>query len=152
MTDTVVVGVGNRMRGDDAAGLVVIDLLADEVPPGVRLVESGGDVTHLLDMWRGVSRAIIVDAVVSGREPGTVHRLDGRSAIPASWRSPSSHLLGVVEAIELGSLLDAVPDEIVLFGVEAGDIDNGTRMSAPVEAATVRVAAEVINLLGSSDA
>jgi hydrogenase maturation protease len=81
-----------------------------------------------------------------------VHRLDGRSAIPSSWRSPSSHLLGVVEAIELGSLLDAVPDEIVLFGVEAGDIDNGTGMSAPVKAATVRVAAEVLDLLGSFDA
>ena len=86
MGDTVVIGVGNRMRGDDAAGLVVIDRLTGRLPADVRLVESAGDVTHLLDAWRDASRAIVVDAVVSGEEPGTVHRLDARSGIPSSWR------------------------------------------------------------------
>ena len=152
MGDTVVIGVGNRMRGDDAAGLVVIDRLTGRLPADVRLVESAGDVTHLLDAWRDASRAIVVDAVVSGEEPGTVHRLDARSGIPSSWRSPSSHLLGLVEALELGSVLGAVPADTVVFGIEAEEIDTGSEMTGKVEAATLRVADEVLEILGAIDA
>jgi hydrogenase maturation protease len=152
MGDTVVIGVGNRMRGDDAAGLVVIDRLVGRLSAGVRLVESTGDVTHLLDAWRGASRAVVIDAVVSGDQPGKVHRLDARSGIPSSWRSPSSHLLGLVEALELGSVLDAVPADTVVFGIEAAEIDTGSEMTGPVEAATLRVADEVLELLGAGDA
>jgi hydrogenase maturation protease len=152
MGDTVVIGVGNRMRGDDAAGLVVIDRLTGRLAAGVRLVESAGDVTHLLDAWRDASRAVVIDAVVSGDEPGTVHRLDARSGIPSSWRSPSSHLLGLVEALELGAVLDAVPADTVVFGIEAAEIDTGSEMTGPVEAATLRVADEVLELLGAADA
>jgi hydrogenase maturation protease len=152
MGDTVVIGVGNRMRGDDAAGLVVIDRLGGRLPAGVRLAESAGDVTHLLDAWRDASRAIVIDAVVSGEEPGTVHRLDAHSGIPSSWRSPSSHLLGLVEALELGSVLGAVPADTVVFGIEAAEIDAGSEMTGPVEAATLRVADEVLELLGAVDA
>jgi hydrogenase maturation protease len=152
MGDTVVIGVGNRMRGDDAAGLVVIDRLTGRLAAGVRLVESTGDVTHLLDAWRGASRAVVIDAVVSGDQPGTVHRLDACSGIPSSWRSPSSHLLGLVEALELGAVLDAVPADTVVFGIEAAEIDTGSEMTGPVEAATLRVADEVLELLGAVDA
>ena len=152
MGDTVVIGVGNRMRGDDAAGLVVIDRLTGRLAAGVRLVESTGDVTHLLDAWRGASRAVVIDAVVSGDQPGTVHRLDACSGIPSSWRSPSSHLLGLVEALELGAVLDAVPADTVVFGIEAAEIDTGSEMTGPVEAATLRVADAVLELLGAVDA
>lgn len=152
MGDTVVIGVGNRMRGDDAAGLVVIDRLTGRLAAGVRLVESAGDVTHLLDAWRDASRAVVIDAVVSGDQPGTVHRLDACSGIPSSWRSPSSHLLGLVEALELGAVLDAVPADTVVFGIEAAEIDTGSEMTGPVEAATLRVADEVLELLGAVDA
>ena len=152
MGDPVVIGVGNRMRGDDAAGLVVIDRLTGRLPTDVRLVESAGDVTHLLDAWQDASRAIVVDAVVSGDEPGTVHRLDARSGIPSSWRSPSSHLLGLVEALELGSVLGAIPADTVVFGIEVAEIDTGSEMTSPVEAATFRVADEVLALFGAVDA
>ena len=152
MGDPVVIGVGNRMRGDDAAGLVVIDRLVGRLSADVRLVESTGDVTHLLEAWRDASRAIVIDAVVSGDQAGTVHRLDARSGIPSSWRSPSSHLLGLVEALELGSILGAVPADTVVFGIEAAEIDTGSEMTGPVEAATLRVADEVLELLGGVDA
>jgi hydrogenase maturation protease len=130
----------------------VIDRLTGRLAAGVRLVESAGDVTHLLDAWRDASRAVVIDAVVSGDEPGTVHRLDARSGIPSSWRSPSSHLLGLVEALELGAVLDAVPADTVVFGIEAAEIDTGSEMTGPVEAATLRVADEVLELLGAVDA
>ena len=55
--DTVVIGVGNRMRRDDAAGPLVIDRLTVKAMAGVRLVEVAGDAPEIIDAWRGVRRA-----------------------------------------------------------------------------------------------
>ena len=38
--------------------------------------ELEGDPTSLIDAWDGSEHVIVIDAVCSGAEPGTVHRLD----------------------------------------------------------------------------
>jgi hydrogenase maturation protease len=126
--------------GDDAAGPVVIDRLVGRVPDTVVLVESVGDATHLLDTWRDARLAVVVDAVVSGGVPGSVHRIDGLAGFPASWRSASTHLIGVLEAIDLGDALDMLPDELVVYGIEIGRVEAGVMLSPEVDAAVDRVA------------
>jgi hydrogenase maturation protease len=62
--------------------------------------------------------AVIVDAVRSGAEPGTLHRLTRLDQLPAA--SPaSSHGLGLAEALALGERLGQLPPWVVI-GVEAG--------------------------------
>lgn len=148
----LVVGIGNRSRGDDAAGLVVLDLLARGAPTGAQLVECRGDVTSVLDKWRGVDRVILVDAVVSGAEPGTVHRFDGGAALPASWRSLSSHLVGLGEALELGRTLQMMPECLAVYGIEVAGTSTGAEPSAAVRAAAEEVASEIRTYLGAGDA
>ena len=139
--------------GDDAAGPVVIDRLVGRVPDTVVLVESVGDATHLLDTWRDARLAVVVDAVVSGGVPGAIHRIDGRVGFPASWRSASTHLVGVAEAIALGDALDMLPDELVVYGIEIGNVEPGVTLSPEVGAAADRVAemigAEMAGVAGS---
>jgi len=130
--DTVVIGVGNRMRRDDAAGPLVIDRLTVKAVTGVRLVEVAGDAPEIIDAWRGVRRAVVVDAVFSGGTPGEVHRVDARRGVPASWRSASSHLVGLAEAVELATALECVPDELVVYGIEAKNVGPGEGLSRPV--------------------
>jgi hydrogenase maturation protease len=138
VVDVVVMGVGNRMMGDDAVGPVVLDRLAGRIQETIVLVESVGDATHLLDTWRDTRLAVVVDAVVTGGVPGTVHRIDGLEGLPASWRSASTHLVGVAEAIELARAIGVLPDELVVYGIEIGKVEAGVALSPEVDAAADR--------------
>lgn len=132
------------MMGDDAVGPIVIDRLIGRLPDPVALVESVGDATHLLDTWRDARLAVVVDAVVSGGVPGAVHRIDGKAGFPSSWRSASTHLIGVVEAVELGDAVDMLPDELIVFGIEIDRVEAGVTLTAEVAAAVEQVADLVV--------
>ena len=131
------------MMGDDAVGPVVIDRLARRLPESIPLVESVGDATHLLDTWRDVRLAVVVDAVVSGGVPGSILRIDGRAGFPSTWRSASTHLIGVVEAIDLGDAVDMLPDDLVVYGIEIGRVEPGVELAPEIDAAADEVVAMV---------
>ncbi|XVQ81904.1 hydrogenase maturation protease [Microbispora siamensis] len=139
MGESVVIGLGSDLRGDDAAGLEVARLLRGTLPPSVAVVESSGDPAALVEAWSGAALAIVVDAVSSGAPPGTVHR-PVRSVLPAGWRCAGSHSLGLADAVELGRALGRLPDELVVTGIEGGDFTPGAPMTPPVLAAVRRTA------------
>ncbi|MFN3981827.1 MAG: hydrogenase maturation protease [Caldilinea sp.] len=76
MSITLVLGIGNRWRGDDAAGLLTADALRAQKLPGVTIIETTVVDPALIDAWQDVGRLIVVDVVMSGAAVGTVHRLD----------------------------------------------------------------------------
>ena len=86
--------VGNRLRGDDAAGLEVARHLRGTLPAGVEIIEREGEPTALIDGWEGVDALWIVDAVSSGSDAGTVHRLDAsdRALPPDPFRASTHHV------------------------------------------------------------
>ncbi|WP_169982540.1 MULTISPECIES: hydrogenase maturation protease [unclassified Microbispora] len=138
MAETVVVGLGSDLRGDDAAGLEVARRLRGTLPPSVAVVESCGDPAALVEAWSGAALAIVVDAVSSGAPPGTVHM-----PVPMPLRSRSlagSHGLGPADAVELGRALGRLPGELVVVGIEGGDFTPGAPMTPPVLAAVRRTA------------
>lgn len=143
MTDVVVIGVGNRWRRDDAAGLEVVAALRDRADDSVVLVESDGEPTRLLDAFALAPRVIMTDAVVTGGEPGTVHRFTDEQLPDGMGIGQSSHLVQLYETIALGKLLDKLPNGLVLIGIEAIDFDNGEGMT-PAVAAGVTAATETI--------
>ncbi len=70
-------GLGNDLRRDDAAGLVVARRLrAEAEPDGIAVGEGLGEASALLDAWSGRRAVILVDAMRSGAAPGTLRRLD----------------------------------------------------------------------------
>ena len=143
----VLVGAGNRSRGDDGAGPAVAERVAAKRIPGLRIVQAGDDAVALLDVWDGADELFVVDACRCGAEPGVVHRLDAAAAALASPSlRPSSHGLGVVEALQLARRVDRLPPTVWLFAIEVGVCGLGSPLSAPVAAAVERVAAELIAL------
>ena len=132
--------------GDDAAGPIVIDRLASRVPAGVALVESVGDATHLLETWRDQDMAVVVDAVVSGGTPGTVHRIDGIQGFPSAWRSASTHLVGLAEAVDLGAAVGVLPDALIIFGIEIASVEPGVGLGPEIEGAVDEVVGEIAQL------
>ena len=128
----LLVGLGNELRGDDAAGPLVARAARGRKPPGVEVVEHQGEPIDLLDIWEGADTVLVADAVVSGAEPGFVQRLDaGAAPLPAAFAGPSTHALGLHEAVELGRALDRLPRRLVVYAVEGADFTNG---AAPGEA------------------
>jgi hydrogenase maturation protease len=145
---TVVIGVGNPLRRDDAAGLEVARRVRAAAPSGVTVVEHDGEPAALLDALRGARAAVIVDAVAGDGPPGAVGRHDAAAApLPAALGSASTHGVGVPEAIELGRALGRLPAQLVVVTVGGGDFGTGEGLTSPVEhalgEATTAVLAEL---------
>ncbi len=135
MTATIVViGIGNLFRGDDGVGPMVARLLKDQAPAQVRVVEQSRETFALIELWDKTDTVIVIDAVVSGAQPGTIHRFDAQAGpIPTTWFHGSTHAFGVAEAIELARVLRQLPPRVLVYGIEAGSWDAGVGLSPELE-------------------
>ncbi|HWI65613.1 MAG TPA: hydrogenase maturation protease [Symbiobacteriaceae bacterium] len=118
---TVVIGIGNELCADDAVGLAVVRRLAAE---GVaEAVEAGCPGLGLLDLLDGYDRAILVDAVVSGAPPGTLHEFTLHDLPDRKWLPLSLHGVNAVDALALGQIVEPerLPPDVIIFGVEIAD-------------------------------
>ncbi|EON93619.1 hydrogenase maturation protease [Marinobacter lipolyticus SM19] len=141
-----VIGIGNRDRGDDALGPLVVDALRDRLPATVSAVEHSGEVAGLVDLISGADAVYLVDAAVMGLDPGSSREFDAStSPLPALGGAFSSHALGLSEAIELARALDALPSVCRVFAVEATSFEAGEGLSPPVADTLPRVTQAVID-------
>ena len=149
MSRTVVIGVGNTFRGDDAAGREVAKRVRERVRDELEVVVCELEPTRLIDTWEGAGAAIVVDAVSSGAEPGTVHRFDAtfEELRSREFRS-STHALGIGETIELARAIGKLPPRIVVFGIEGAVFRSGTELSGPVQEGVGRAVELVLEEAG----
>ena len=139
-----VVCVGNRLRGDDAAGLEVARLLRGTLPEGVEITEREGEPTALIDAWDGADALWVVDAVSSGSAAGTIHRLEaGAQPLPPDPFRASTHHVSLAETVELARVLGRLPAHTVVFGIEAASFAIGEALTPAVAEAAASVAAAV---------
>ena len=151
-----VVGIGNAWASDDGVGPQIVDRLhnlyvdtphdawssngrgdAMDVAPAVTFKTMPRPDVSLLNSFSGNDMLIVVDAVVSGSLPGTVHRqiwqpgsLDSRGVERAS-----SHGFGVPEVLNLAKTLGQLPAQVILWGIEAASTEPGQGLSPSVETA-----------------
>lgn len=132
---TLVIGIGNRDRGDDAVGPLVSSRLKRRAGH-LNVVERTEAGLSLIDAWEGAGKVIILDAVRSGAAAGQIHRIDASAhSIPADFFHCSTHAFGVAEAIELARALCKLPPRVVVYGIEGAVFEAGAEMSAAVETA-----------------
>ena len=154
---TLVIGIGNPYRSDDAAGLMVARLLKKRSPSSCRVYEHSGEGTSLMELWAGADLVIVVDAVRAGDSPGAVNNFDAaHGPLPAKMYRDSTHTFGLVEAVELSRALNQLPRKLVVYGIEGRDFAAGTTLSPAVELAINHVVEDVLQELdgykcGSSD-
>ena len=147
-----VIGVGNRFRHDDGAGLEVASRLRATHPPGIRVLEEEGEPASLIESWALMQEALVIDAVSSGAQPGTLHRFDATAQpLPAEVFAPSTHALGVPDAIELARELDRLPHRLAVYGIEGDNFEAGEGLTPAVEATVSALAAELHEELGGED-
>lgn len=135
--NVMVIGLGSPDRGDDAIGSLVAERIKDRYGDRVTVVERE-DPTALVHAWQGRDTAIVVDALKSGRTPGTVRVIEAGAGEPplsthafsASGRG-GTHAFGLAGAIELARGLHTLPQRVAIVGVEAGTFAHGP-LSHPV--------------------
>ena len=123
-TKTIVVGVGNKILGDDGVGIYVVNQLRKQVKNlDVTFEEAATGGLNLLDIIVGYDKAVIVDAVKSNNgEHGVVKRfsLDNFDTM----HSCNPHDVSLIEAIDMAKKIgeNRIPHEIVVIGIMMKDI------------------------------
>lgn len=151
---TVIIALGNRSRGDDAAGPCVADRLT-RLNPDFTIIDGPEDALAIMDAWQDAGTAIIVDASAGGGTPGAVRRVEaGVQPLPKDLARCSSHGLGIAEAIELSKVMGRLPVKVVIYAIEAASFEFGAPLSpavsGAVEGVAQRIAAEIGALQSAS--
>lgn len=130
----LIIGIGNRIAGDDGIGPAVIAALARNPPRGVTLVcAEPSDFPILMD---GAAIAVIVDASRSGCIPGTVQTFDvANAALPPLRGEVSTHGFSLGEGLALARAIGTLPSACTVIAVEGRAFAPGSAMSSPVNAA-----------------
>jgi hydrogenase maturation protease len=134
--DTLIIGCGNLLRGDDAVGPILVRVLAERgTPPGVRLADGGTAGMDVAFQMRGADHVIIVDACHTGSPPGTLYQVPGEElAHLPPITGLNLHAFRWDHALAFGRWLlkDGYPPRITVYLIEAENLEYGAEMSAPV--------------------
>ena len=144
---TLILGLGNPLITDDSVGLRVVKALAPRLQdrPDIEVSEDYWGGLRLMERMIGFDRAIVVDAICTGAEPGTIHRL-ATDSIPTQ-KSASAHDVNLPTALALGRQSGAhLPrdEHIVLIGVEAQDVLTFSEECTPAVAEAIPRAVETV--------
>jgi len=140
---TLIIGVGNLYRGDDAAGLMVSRSIQGKLDADI--IEHDGEVTSLMDVMRGRKSVIIIDAVCSGANVGEILEYDlNKISLPDIFAKSSTHSFGISEAVELIKVIDVLPEKLIFYGVEGKYFDEGQGVCNEVNDSVTVLAEKII--------
>ena len=157
---TIVIGLGNPILGDDGVGWKVAEEVKKQLsslpaPPtgagsevDVEFLSLGG--ISLMEQLIGYERAVLIDAIASDREPGTIFT-SKLSELPdvSVLHIASVHDTSLQNALKLGKDMGAdLPEQVIVVGIATDQVyDFGEELSQPVAGAVSKAAQIVIELL-----
>ena len=145
---TLIVGCGNLLRGDDAAGPLLVRRLWDlGLPEGVRCADGGTGGMDVAFQMRGVPHVIVIDACASGSEPGAVFQVPGEEVErlpPLTGLNLHAFRWDHALAFARWLLKDEYPQRVTVYLIEAASLAIGDPLSPPVEASMLRLAERLL--------
>lgn len=141
----LVLGLGNLLLQDDAAGLRLLEALqaAHGPDPRVDFVDGGTQGLMLLSLLEDRNAVLLLDAVGHGAAPGTVHHIeDARKRAPRGHAGAAggAHQMNAGDLLATAELLGQLPPRIAVIGIEPAIVRTGIGLS-PAVAASVPAAA-----------
>lgn len=113
---TVILGLGNELLGDEGVGVHAVRLLQGEILSlDTKVIEVGTAILNSMFEWEEADRVIVVDAMKGDGPPGTVYKisLDDCSGAPCI---ASMHGFDIFRVMSL--LGRKQPPPVTVFGVE----------------------------------
>jgi hydrogenase maturation protease len=144
-------GIGNILLRDEGVGVRIIEAMGRlDLPQGVELVDAGTAGADLVEFIADREQVIVIDAIEADAAPGTVFRLRGDELLPEPGSSISLHQLGLVESLVMAEQMGCSPGEVIVFGIQPGEIRPGLELSPEVDLAIGKVVAAVREELATS--
>jgi hydrogenase maturation protease len=129
MQATAILGIGNILLKDDSIGVHVVRQLQNEhLPPGVDPVDGGTATMDMLSFFIQYPKVIIVDALRTGVEPGTIYKLTPDDLPDYQCRNLSIHDIQILDVVKIAALLGKKP-QVTIIGVEPKEICPDLQMS-----------------------
>jgi hydrogenase maturation protease len=123
---TLVLGIGNILMADDGVGPRVVEelekLKESALPASVDLIEGGTSGLALVDWLEGRTKLIVIDAILEGGEPGSIHRMVPDDLDEGSSAAVSLHDFGLPDALRMARQLGFAPAQVIIFGIVAKEI------------------------------
>ena len=146
MSGVLVVGYGSPIRGDDAVGWRVVDLLrADPRLAGATILARHQLMPELAEDIARAEIVVLVDA--STAPPGTVEVTEITEPDRRGGTGAWSHDVDPGGLVDLAWRLFGRASPTFVLSIGAGSFDPGARLSPAVEAALPEAVAEVARLV-----
>jgi hydrogenase maturation protease len=141
----LVAGIGNIFLGDDGFGSEVVRIAA--ISPddtSVRVIDYGIRGMHLAyDLLDGWDTLVLVDAIPSRGNPGTLHVFQADHEIDSSETTVDAHSMDPAAVFASLRALGGIPPYTVVVGCEAQSVEEGIGLTEPVANAVPRAARAV---------
>ena len=140
---TLIVGLGNVLMGDEGVGVHAIRALEQVgLPDGVELLDGGTGGFTLLEPLQSADRIILIDAAADGNPPGTVTRTEPHFArdYPPTL---TAHDVGVKDLLDVFYIQGGGPG-VTLYAITIDPRQPITMSLSPTGAAAMRAAVLMI--------
>src|SRR3990170_1996426 len=127
-----VLGLGNRIQGDEALGAIVVERLHGELPASlagsVELIDGGTVGLWLLPYLEDLDGLVVVDVVDHAAAPGSLVDMEIDPLRPAEGPM-GVHELGAAELLGALLITGRLPRRVRVIGLQPDRIGMGTELS-----------------------
>lgn len=157
-TRVAIVGIGNELSGDDAAGIAVTRALHSKLrnhpmAPSFSIIEAGTAPENITATLRrfDADLVVLVDAAQMDQAPGTVRWCDAESAegFGASTHTLPLNLFALYLQSEIGCEVKLLGIQPAHSSIKSFIPERSLHLSAPVQRATRQVVLETARILTS---
>ena len=134
----VIIGCGNLNRRDDGVGVVIAQRLqaffSVHPQPNIHVFDAGTGGMDVMFKAQGARSLIIIDACVSGSDPGAIFRLTGDEVTNRPGMSYSLHDFRWDHALYVGQQIfkEEFPKDVTVYLIEVADTSFGLELTTPV--------------------
>jgi hydrogenase maturation protease len=126
----LILGIGNYLMGDDGLGVHVINELKNRnFPENVEVVDGATKGLDLIHYLENKDFLIIIDAIDLNKNPGELIILKDEEIKNYCKIKYSVHEIGLGDLLSTALLMDILPEEIVLIGLQPENIELKTELS-----------------------
>lgn len=142
----MVIGVGNVIQMDDGAGIHTLrELEKLPMPEEVELFDGGTLGIDLMPWIEGREKLIFIDSVKADMEPGTLFKFTPDDLNYDEAPKTSVHQIGLIESLQMISIIGKAPEKIVIFGIQPDIIDWGEELTPSISKAIPKLVEHILN-------
>lgn len=128
-----VIGIGNTLKGDDGIGMILAQKMEErEIPPDVKVFDAGTGGMKILHRLKDLEKAIIIDAVRFGGDPGD-HVFFSPDEVKSLRESRGTHGTDLLEVLELSERVGEAPEDVLILGIQPKDDSTRSGISPELE-------------------